>query len=216
MTQTRQLRLAQTHCSGLPPWEVPIVPPLDVPGRQVPLTWHHEVNHSTVVPGKALGPAQLWLIHHRHQVPLATPRQVPHLPLLLLIPANALPALCKDILGEADEPLSLLQQLQFQQVAAASHAVLAFLHIHDTLQLEPPAGDTAGVGTSPKHQPLSLPPPACSVLPGSFLLANTNLFVPSFPLALLHHFQNPLGRFSTCFLNPQACGIRSGIPAKRK
>jgi len=181
VTQIRWLRLAQTHSSGLPSWELPIVPSLDVQGRQVPLTWHHEVNHGMVIPRKALGPAQLWLVGHSHQVPLATPHQVPHLPLLLLIAANTLPASRKDVLGDADEPLSLLQQLQLQQVAAAPHAVLAFLHVHDTLQLEPPAGDTAGVGTSPVHQPLSHLP-ARSALLGSFLLASTKLFVPSFPL----------------------------------
>lgn len=125
------------------------------PKEAGPLTWHHEVNHGTVVPGKALGPAQLWLVRHGHQVPPATPRQVPHLPLLLLIAANALPALRKDVLGEADEPLSLLQQLQLQQVAATPYAVLAFLYVHNTLQLEPSAGERAGVGMSPVHQPHS-------------------------------------------------------------
>lgn len=153
-SDSRWLRLAHTHCSGVLLWEPPTVPSLDVP-----LTWHHKVNHSTVVPGKALWPAQLWLIWHSHQVPPATPRQVPHLPLLLLIATNALPAPRKDVLAEANEPPSLLQQLQLQQVAAAPHAVLALLHVHNTLQLEPPAGDTAGVSTSSVHQPLALHQP---------------------------------------------------------
>lgn len=141
------------------------------------------MNHSTVVPGKALGPAQLWLFCHSHQVPPATPSQVPHVPLLLLIAAHALPATRKDVLGEADETLSLLQQLQLQQVAAPSHAVLAFLHIHDTLQLEPPAGDSDRVGTSPVRGPLSHLHPAWPILLCRALScwASTTLFVPSFP-----------------------------------
>jgi len=98
-------------------------------------------------------------------------------------PPAAKPATRKDVLGEADETLSLLQQLQLQQVAAPSHAVLAFLHIHDTLQLEPPAGDSDRVGTSPVRGPLSHLRPAWPILLCRALScwASTTLFVPSFP-----------------------------------
>lgn len=145
------------------------------------------MNHSTVVPGKALGPAQLWLFCHSHQVTPATPSQVPHVPLLLLIATHALPATRKDVLGEADETLSLLQQLQLQQVAAPSHAVLAFLHIHDTLQLEPPAGDSARMGMSPVHGPLShLHPTWLILLCRLFPPGLAQLFLsPAFPHGMI-------------------------------
>lgn len=120
------------------------------PGEAGPLTWYHKVNHSPVVPGKPLGPAQLWLTGRSHQVPPAAPNQAPHPPLVLVAGA-ALPALRKDVLGEADAALALLQQLQLQQVAAATHAVLPLLHVHNALQLEAPA-ETRPAWEHPGHQ----------------------------------------------------------------
>lgn len=181
MTWVRWLRLAQTHRTAdreAPLWEAG------------PLTWHHEVNHGPVVPGEALGPAQLRLAVRSHQVPPAAPGQAPHPPFVVAA-GSALPAPGEDELGEAQAALALpqqLQQLQLQQVAAAPHTILPLLHVDDALQLEAPAGTRLG-GHSPGT---TTSPSSC---PAALLPSSTNLASP----ALLHGCPSPMGMSSTCF-----------------
>lgn len=62
----------------------------------IKLTWHYEVDDSPVIPGKAQGPTQEWLIQVSHQVTPAAPCQVLH-SFLLLIVDDTLPVSRKDV-----------------------------------------------------------------------------------------------------------------------
>ena len=111
------------------------------------LTRHDEVDHGAVVPGEALGPAQLGLWGPgTRAVPLEVMR-APHQALqvqgLGLRPAHsisALPAARGHELREPHQALALLQQLELQEVAAPTEVVLPLLYIHNALKLVPPGG----------------------------------------------------------------------------
>lgn len=122
------------------------------------LTRHNEVDHGAVVPGEALGPAQLGLWGPEAQdVPPAVmwaPNQALQVPGLGLFPTScidALPALCGHELGEPHQALALLQQLKLQEVAAPTEMVLPFLHIQDALQLVLPGRQGGGSSHSLPH-----------------------------------------------------------------
>lgn len=108
------------------------------------LTRHHEVDHSSVIPGEPLGPTQLGFgIPHVQDIPplpaAGLPDQALQVPGLFCTSwVDALPASCGHILRQPYHALSLLQQLELQEVAAPTQLVLTLLHVHNALQLVPP------------------------------------------------------------------------------
>lgn len=112
--------------------------PLTVPRLCWRLTRHDEVDHSSVIPGEGLGPAQLglWALDIQDTSPAVVwaPNQALQIPGLGLFPTSwidALPASRRHILREAHQPLASLQQLKLQEVATPTQLVLTLLHIHD-------------------------------------------------------------------------------------
>lgn len=98
--------------------------PLTVPGLGWRLTRHDEVDHCSVIPGEALGPAQLGLwgpdIQDTSLAVVWAPHQALQVPGLGLFPTSwidALPASRRHILREPHQALALLQQLKLQEVA---------------------------------------------------------------------------------------------------
>ena len=117
-----------------------------------------------MVPGEALGPAQLGLRGPgTRDMPLEVmwaPHQALQVPGLSLLSArgiSALPAARGHELGEPYQALALLQQLELQEVAAPTEVVLPLLHIHNALKLVPPGRKGGGL--------LSLHP-VCQETPG--------------------------------------------------
>lgn len=93
--------------------------PPTVPRLGWRLTRHDEVDHSSVIPGEALGPAQLRLwgldIQDLSPVVVWTPNQALQVPGLGLFPAcwiDALPASRRHVLREPHQALALVQQLK--------------------------------------------------------------------------------------------------------
>lgn len=98
--------------------------PLTVPRLGWRLTRHDEVDHCSVIPGEALGPAQLGLwgpdIQDTSLAVVWAPHQALQVPGLGLFPTSwidALPASRRHVLREPHQALALLQQLKLQEVA---------------------------------------------------------------------------------------------------
>lgn len=106
------------------------------------------MHHGAVIPGEALGPAQLglWGPDTQDMSPAVVwaPDQALQVPGLSLVPTSwvdALPAPRRHILREPHQALAMLQQLKLQEVAPPTQLVLSLLHVHNALQLVPPRAE---------------------------------------------------------------------------
>lgn len=110
----------------------------------VTLTRHDKVDHSPMVPGETLRPAQLWLwildTEYMSAATMWVPDQALQVPGFCVLSVNVVtspPASSGHVLGEAHQALAF-QQFKLQEVAPSSQPVLALLHVHNALQLVSP------------------------------------------------------------------------------